>query len=38
MSFIEHKFSLESLIGGWYISESVCDDMIDYFDWHKEND
>ena len=28
----EHKFSLDSLIGGWYISDSVCDDLINYFD------
>ena len=32
----EHKFSLETLIGGWYISESVCDDMINYFDTNKD--
>jgi len=26
-----HYFPLESLIGGWYIPESVCDDLINYF-------
>ena len=28
----EHKFSLDSFIGGWYISDSICDDLINYFD------
>ena len=28
----EHNFSTESLIGGWYMPESICDDMINYFD------
>jgi len=28
----EHNFSTNSLIGGWYIPESICDDMIYYFD------
>ena len=28
---IEHKFPYESFIGGWYISNSVCDDMIKVF-------
>ena len=31
----EHSFSLESLIGGWYIPEKVCDDLIDYFEDNK---
>ena len=26
-----HYFPLESLIDGWYIPESVCDDLINYF-------
>jgi prolyl 4-hydroxylase len=28
---IEYKFPYESFIGGWYISNSVCDDMIKVF-------
>ena len=28
----EHNFPLESLIGGWYMPESLCDDMIEHFD------
>ena len=28
----EHIFSLESLIGGWYIPENICDDLINYFE------
>ena len=28
----EHSFSLESLIGGWYIPNEICDDLIKYFD------
>ena len=33
----EHSFSLESLIGGWYIPEKVCDNLIDYFEDNKNN-
>jgi len=32
----EHKFPYESFIGGWYISESVCDNIINFFDTNKE--
>ena len=31
----EHSFSLESMMGGWYIPEKVCDDLIDYFEDNK---
>ena len=31
----EHSFSLESMIGGWYIPENICDDLIDYFEDNK---
>ena len=30
----EHDFPFESFIAGFYISEKICDDLIDYF---KEN-
>ena len=33
----EHSFSLESMIGGWYIPEKVCDDLIDYFEDNKNH-
>jgi len=33
---IEYKLPYESFIGGWFISEKTCDDMIDYF--HKVKD
>tara|TARA_B100001094_G_scaffold288336_1_gene304495 strand:- start:88 stop:696 length:609 start_codon:yes stop_codon:yes gene_type:complete len=29
---IEHKFPKESLIGGWYIPEKICDDLITYYE------
>ena len=32
----EHNFPLETLIGGWYMSDNICDDMIDYFDNNKD--
>ena len=32
----EHSFPLESLIGGWYIPEKVCDDLINYFEDNKD--
>ena len=28
----EHSFSLESLIGGWYIPNEICDDLIKSLD------
>ena len=28
----EHIFPKESFIGGWYIPEKICDDLINYFD------
>ena len=28
---IEHEFPYESFIGGWYIPESICDDLIKLF-------
>ena len=30
----EHEFPFESFISGFYISEKICDDLVDYF---KEN-
>ena len=27
----EHDFPFESFIAGFYISEKICDDLIDYF-------
>ena len=27
----EHKFPLESFIGGWYINPNVCSALIDLF-------
>mgnify|MGYP000407940018 CR=1 FL=1 len=33
----EHSFSLENMIGGWYIPEKVCDDLIDHFEDNKNN-
>jgi len=33
---IEHKFSFESFIGGWYIPEKICDDLIKLFNDEKE--
>ena len=28
---IEHKFPFESFIGGWYMDESICDDLINFY-------
>ena len=28
---IEHNFSYNSFIGGWYILEKICDDISNYF-------
>ena len=33
---IEHEFPFESFLGGWYISESICDDLIKLFHSAKE--
>jgi len=27
----EHKFKFDTFIGGWYIPENVCDEILDYF-------
>ena len=35
---IEHKFPYESFIGGWYIPEKICDDLIEEFKKAREND
>ena len=32
---IEHEFPYESFIGGWYIPENVCDDIVNYFNEQK---
>lgn len=31
----EEKFKLNSFIGGWYIDESICDNLITYFENNK---
>ena len=31
-SMIEEKFPFESFIGGWYIPETVCDEIINFYD------
>jgi hypothetical protein len=28
----EEKFKLDSFIGGWYIDEKICDDLISFFE------
>jgi len=28
---IEHKFPYESFMGGWYMPEKLCDDIVNYF-------
>ena len=33
----EHIFPKESFIGGWYIPEKICDDLINYFEDNKDN-
>jgi len=33
---IKHNFPYESFIGGWDIPENVCDDLITYFNNHKD--
>ena len=34
MNYKEENLPYESFIGGWYIDEKICDDMVDY---HKSN-
>ena len=34
---IEHEFPYESFIGGWYIPEKICDDLIEEFKRAREN-
>ena len=33
----EHKFPYASFIGGWFIPNKICDDLIDYFKKNKKN-
>ena len=33
----EHEFPYESFIGGWYIPETICNNMVDYFNEKKRN-
>jgi len=33
---IEHKFPYESFIGGWYIPEKICDNIVNYFNEQKD--
>ena len=35
---IEHEFSHESFIGGWYIPNTICDELIKEFKKAREND
>lgn len=32
----EKKFDNKTLIGGWYISPQVCDELIEYFNYNKK--
>ena len=32
---VEHEFPFESFIGGWYIPETVCDNLIEYYQQNK---
>jgi|TARA_A100000172_G_scaffold44509_1_gene27402 prolyl 4-hydroxylase len=32
----QHPFPYNSFIGGWYIPEKICDDMIKFFEDHRE--
>ena len=34
---IEHEFPYESFIGGWYIPEKICDNIIEFFNINKKN-
>jgi len=36
IDYKESKFPLESLVGGWYMPEKICDDLIDFFKKEKE--
>ena len=33
---IEHKFPKQSFIGGWYMPEKICDDLIAYYEDNKD--
>ena len=33
---IEHKFDLNTHMGGWYIPENICDNVIKYFEENKD--
>ena len=33
----EHKFPYSSFIGGWFIPNKICDDLIDYFKKNKKH-
>jgi len=33
--FKEHKFNYKDFIGGWYIPEKICDDILKYFEDNK---
>ena len=33
---IEHEFPYESFIGGWYMPEKLCDDIVNYFNLQKD--
>ena len=35
MKLKEEKYNLDSFIGGWYIPEKICDDIIAYYDKSK---
>ena len=32
----EHKFNLNTFIGGWYINPKVCDSLVNYFNTNKD--
>jgi len=32
----EHKFNLNTFIGGWYINSKVCDNLVNYFNTNKD--
>ena len=34
---LEHKFSFDSFIGGWYIDKSICDDILNFYDENKNH-
>ena len=35
--FKEYKLPLNTFIGGWFIPEKICDDLIKYFNKNKKN-